>query len=105
MRRWLTHMRDDALARLAKDGPKYTIKKVTPAADENDPILFRIEGSFTAPLYLNTLELGGRLVFGDDGLPLAQGTHEVPFGMMIPHGPTPPRAPDEWSFRCLPQRA
>ncbi len=89
--RWLRHMRDDGLAKLAKSGAKYTITKEEPGGGVEDPVMFRIEGTFTAPLYLDDIGHGGRLVFDSDGLPLAQGDHEVPFGLMIPKsaGATP----------------
>lgn len=82
--RWLVHMRDDGLAKLAAGGAKYTITKEEPGAGDDDPVMFRVEGSFTAPLYLDDIGHGGRLVFDDEGLPLAQGEHEVPFGVLIP---------------------
>lgn len=82
---FMLHMRDEALAAAGDDGPPYTITKVDTEVD--DDILFRIEGTFEAPLYLDNPGPGGRLVFGADGLPevnAGQPTVDVPFLVLIP---------------------
>ncbi|MBW2458300.1 MAG: hypothetical protein JRI68_27605 [Deltaproteobacteria bacterium] len=66
---FLVHMRDEALAW---------------AGD-------RIEGTMEVPLSLDDPGPGGRLVFGDDGLPEPnpdQPTDQVPFLVLIPHSAT-----------------
>jgi hypothetical protein len=84
--KWLLHMRDEALATVGDAGPSYTISEVT--EDPNPEIRRRIEGVMTVPLYLDTAEPGGRLVFGDDGMPEQNGTAEFPFIVQIPHAAT-----------------
>jgi hypothetical protein len=82
---WLVHMRDEALAAAGEDGPPFTITSATENVDEH--IAFRIEGTMEVPLYLDDPGPGGRLLFGDDGLPEpnpAQPTQEVPFLVLIP---------------------
>lgn len=82
---FLLHMRDEALAAAGDDGPAYTITDVQGDVDED--ISFRIEGTFEAPLYLDDPGPGGRLLFGDDGLPETnpeQPTVDVPFLVLIP---------------------
>jgi hypothetical protein len=78
------HMRDEALAMYPPgEGPTYTITSVQD--DYNtDTILYRIEGLIEVPLYLDNPDAGGRLVFGDNGLPEIQGTAEYPFYVLIP---------------------
>ncbi len=83
--RYLVHMRDEALAAAGEDGPPYRITDVQSDVDEH--VLFRIEGTFEAPLYLTDPAPGGRLLFGDDDLPAPnpeQPTVDVPFLMLIP---------------------
>lgn len=82
---YLLHMRDEALAAAGDDGPAYTITDVQMDVDEE--VLFRIEGTFEAPLYLTQTGPGARLVFGDDGMPEPnpdQPTVDVPFLVLIP---------------------
>jgi hypothetical protein len=77
-------MRDEALAMYAPDtGPTYTITNVDDQYN-TDTILYRIESMMEVPLYLDDANPGGRLVFGDDGLPEQQGTAVVPFYVLIP---------------------
>lgn len=79
----LLHMRDDAMMRIGERGLGCTITTVEEPAD--DPNLWRrIEGTFTAPLYMDDPEPGGRLVRDAGGLPTATGTVEVPFLAIIP---------------------
>ena len=86
---WLLHMRDEAMAEAA-DGQEFTIDVVED--DWNpDTIAFRLQGTLTAPLYLTEPGPGGRLLFGDDGLPevnAATPTMEVPFTVLIPQSAT-----------------
>jgi hypothetical protein len=83
---WMLHMRDEALAMVGEEGPPFTITSV-----ETDPdarIAYAIRGTFEVPLYVDDHRPGGRLVFGDDGLPEPVGTHSVKFGLLIPKSAT-----------------
>ncbi len=90
---WLLHMRDDALAAVGEDGPEYRILSIE--EDPNPNIKRRILGAMTVPLYLDQPGPGGRLVFGDDGLPRRNGTAEYEFLVHVPHAATTgtPRPP------------
>jgi hypothetical protein len=81
--RWLLHMRDDALATVGDEGPKYTIKSVEMNPNEN--IWKRIYVNMEVPLYLDKPETGGKLVFGADGLPKQNGTAEYEVVIHIPN--------------------
>lgn len=81
--RWLVHMRDDALAKVGADGPEYVVDAVVEAPSEH--VARRIEGRMTVPLYLDTAEQEGTLVFGEDGLPKQNGTAQFPFIVIIPN--------------------
>jgi len=88
--RYLVHMRDEALAAAGDDGPAFTITDVQ-TDYEPDHIAYRIEGTMEVPLYLDDPGPGGRLVFGDDGLPEPnpdQPTDQVPFLVLIPQSAT-----------------
>lgn len=104
---WLLSMRDAALAQAGEAGPAFTIDKVTTGAELQAlypedaanwaPIAYKVEGTFQAPLFLDQPEPGGRLVFGDDGMPVVnpeRPTMDVPFQVLIPNsavsgGPKP----------------
>ncbi len=74
-------MRDATLAA----GPfSYTIDTVDPDFDPAH-IAYRIEGTMTVPLYLSQPDWPGTLVLGDDGLPVAASTYEIPFEVLIPN--------------------
>ncbi|MFO0589250.1 MAG: hypothetical protein U0441_17060 [Polyangiaceae bacterium] len=77
-------MRDDALAKVGAVGPDYVIDSVMDAPD--DGIARRIEGHMTVPLYLTKADPDpdARLVLGDDGLPVQNGTADYPFTVIIP---------------------
>ena len=82
---YLVHMRDEALEAAGANGPAYTITSVEENPDAN--ILYRIEGTMTVPLYLDTPDPGGRLTFGSDQLPEPnpdQPTREAKFRLLIP---------------------
>jgi len=81
--RWLVHMRDDALKTVGEEGPEYTITGVD--LDPNEHIWKRIHANFKVPLYLDKAEPGGRLVFGEDGLPKQNGWAEFPIVIHIPN--------------------
>lgn len=83
---WMLKMRDEALATVGDEGPEYVIDTIED--DPNPFIARRILGRMTVPLYLDTAEPGGRLVFGDDGLPKQNGTAEFEFLVHIPHKAT-----------------
>jgi len=81
--RWLLHMRDEALATVGANGPPYKIDTVE--ENPNPFIRRRIHGHMTVPLYLDKAGPGGRLVFGDDGLPKQNGTADYEFLVHIPN--------------------
>jgi hypothetical protein len=81
--RWLVHMRDDALATVGQDGPEYTVTDVMD--DPNPMIRRRIFGTMKVPLYLDKPGPGGKLVFGDDGMPKQNGTADYAFEVNIPN--------------------
>ncbi len=78
----LLHMRDVALDLVGEQGPTYVVDEVVD--DPNPMIRRRIEGRFTVPLFLDSPDPGGGLVYGDDGLPAVQGEAEYPFIVQIP---------------------
>jgi len=80
---WMVHMRDDALEQAGAAGPAYTITSVDTEFD--DHIAFKVDGTFTAPMYLDNIDHGGLLQFGEEGLPESSGTIEVPFTALIPN--------------------
>ncbi|MCH9686826.1 MAG: hypothetical protein K0V04_35660, partial [Deltaproteobacteria bacterium] len=81
---WLLHMRDETFAALGDDSPAYTIDTIDTESNP-EQLLYRIEGTFEAPLYLDTPGPNGpRLQHGDDGMPVANGTMTVPFWMIVP---------------------
>lgn len=82
---WLLHMRDDAFAALAPDeSPPYTIDVIDTEWNSAD-FLYRLEGTMTVPLYLDSDgPVGARLNHGPDGMPMASGTLDVPFWVIVP---------------------
>jgi hypothetical protein len=76
-------MRDDALKLVGDEGPEYTITKVEMAP--NPHIWKRLYGNMKVPLYLDKPETGGKIVFGDDGLPKQNGWAEYEFVAHIPN--------------------
>lgn len=82
---WLLHMRDEAFAALGPDGsPPYTIDEIDTEWNTED-FLYRIEGTFEAPMFLDMENPAfGRLLRDDNGMPMARGTLEVPFWMIVP---------------------
>jgi hypothetical protein len=83
---WMVKMRDDALKIVGDEGPKY---RITETKDNpSDKIARRIVGMMTVPLYLDKADVGGKLVFGDDGLPKQNGTAEFEFVVWIPNAAT-----------------
>jgi len=83
---WLLHMRDEALELSGASGPAFTIDQIDSDLDPTH-IAFRLFGTMTVPLYLDTPETGATLLFGDDGLPEPnpdQPTYGVPFEVLIP---------------------
>ena len=81
---WTLHMRDDALARVGDNGPRYKIVSVEENPD--DGIYRTISGKMRVPLYLNsaTPSSNTRLVIGEDGLPAFQRWTWVDFLVTIP---------------------
>jgi len=79
----LLHMRDETFEALGDGAPSYTIDQVVDAPDPG--IAFLVRGTFQAPLYLDSLEFQtGRLRIGDDGRPVAEGTMDVGFSILVP---------------------
>lgn len=73
----MRHMRSDALARMATTPPAITVTKVE---DKPHPLVARrVTGTIEVPLYLDSALPGARLTRGDDGLPKAEKTAQVPF--------------------------
>ncbi|HEY8038678.1 MAG TPA: hypothetical protein VIF15_02750 [Polyangiaceae bacterium] len=81
--KYMVKMRDDALATVGADGPKYTITTVT--ENPNQFIRRRIVGNMTVPLYLDKPGPGSSLHLGADGLPTQNGTADFPFLIQIPN--------------------
>jgi hypothetical protein len=75
-----------------ESGPVYNITVVDDAWN-NDHIAYRIEGTIEVPLYLDNPGPGGKIVYGDDGLPEMQGTATFPFYMLIPNSAVNQPAP------------
>lgn len=80
------HMRDEAFAALGDDGsPPYTLDTVDTNWNPAD-FMFRIEGTFEAPLYLVDDEPNAsRMNLDADGVPQQNGTMLVPFWVIIPN--------------------
>jgi len=77
----LLHMRDTALAAVG-DAPTFTIDAID---TEFDPrVAFRITGTFDVPLFVDQPGPGAILNLGEDGLPIAVGTHAFEFELLIP---------------------
>lgn len=82
----LVHMRDEALEMVGEAGPAYTITSVDSDLDPEN-ILYRIHGTMTVPLYLDTPDPGAALILGDDGLPTPNPdmpTYEADWELLIP---------------------
>ncbi len=76
-------VRDAGLAALPADGPDYSIDNVT--MDPAPGIAMRLELTITVPLFLDSPEAGGALVYGADGLPEQNGTAEYPVLVHVPY--------------------
>jgi hypothetical protein len=80
----LLHMRDTALALYGEDeGPDFTID-VVDTDFHPETIAYRLEGTIEVPLFLDSPAAGGRLVRGDDGLPVIDGYANYRWIAMIP---------------------
>ena len=83
----LLHMRDETFEALGDGAPSYTLDQVIDAPDPG--IAFLVRGTFQAPLYLTSTEAQtGRLRIGDDGRPVAEGTMDVGFSILVPESAT-----------------
>jgi len=83
--RTVRHVVDEALAWAGSDGPPYRIDELDElGCDEGQLIGRQVEGVLEVPLFLETWEPGGFLRFDSEGLPLAEGTVEVPFMARVP---------------------
>ena len=76
------HVVEAGLAALPPEGPSYVIDNVE--VDPSPGIAMRIELSMTVPLFLDTPEAGGVLVYGDNGLPMQTGTAVYPVLVQVP---------------------
>ena len=99
------HIRDDAFKSLgdynlrdlkvAGQAPAFkitTVTDLTPAQD--DLIARRVDGTMTVPCYLTmACAPGGQFTFDEQGLPIRQGTMEVPFTCRIPRSALDPADP------------
>ena len=72
----MEQVRDEGL----EHEPAYTLGSVT----EGCPTVY--DGTFTAPLYLDSWGPGSLLNLGEDGLPYADGLADVPFRVRVPCG-------------------
>ncbi|MEZ5237930.1 MAG: hypothetical protein R2716_02900 [Microthrixaceae bacterium] len=81
-------MRDDAMGKLNGGAPEYSIDEVVTESDDEvtlrDGIAKIVSGTYEVPLYLDSSEPGGRMVFDSAGKPVAQGTYTARFICTIP---------------------
>ena len=99
------HIRDDAFKSLgdsnlrdlkvAGKAPAFKITTVTnPTPTEDNLIARRVDGTMTVPCYLTkACAPGGQFTFNKQGLPIRQGTMEVPFTCRIPRSALDPANP------------
>lgn len=78
----LLAMRDDTLAELGDGAPDFEITEVQEDVDQH--IYRRVRGYLIAPSYMSSPEPPAVLNLGEDGLPLRNGTMQVPFIVNIP---------------------
>jgi len=79
----LLSIRDDAFGDLGTAAPQFSVEEVEEPLD--DRTLRRINGTFEVPHYLTKDgETGGEFVFGEDGLPVRQGTYTAKFRCIVP---------------------
>lgn len=79
-------MRDDALAKVGKDGPDFKITSVENfTVAENARVARRIHGMMTVPLYLDQPGPGAHLMLDADGKPMQNGTADFEFVVHVPH--------------------
>jgi len=77
-------MRDEGLAGVPAEGPPYEIDRVEQGDCVTGRLGRQVTGHFTTPFYLDQDGPNAVLVLGDDGLPVQNGTAEVPFTVAIP---------------------
>ncbi len=85
-RRIMLSARDQTLAALDATPVTYTVAEDRPV-DDGSVIRRRIDGMFTAPLFLTQdgrYNPGTVLDLGSDGLPVLHGMYEIPFTAIIP---------------------
>jgi hypothetical protein len=75
-------MRADVVERVPPGSGDCSVTDVQEAPDEHTAR--RVEGTFKAPLYMDSDSPGSRLVRGPDGLPEFQGWADVPFVVSVP---------------------
>ncbi len=77
-------IRDDLIADWGDTGPSYTVHTVTEGTCPGDAIGRTLEGTMTVPLFTEEDRPGTFLTRGEDGLPFANGTTNVPFVVRVP---------------------
>jgi hypothetical protein len=78
-------MRDEALRAVGDRGLGCTITAMSePTMEESAEVFRRVEGTVTVPLFLTADEPGAPLRRDDAGRPVAMGTTEFPFLVIIP---------------------
>jgi hypothetical protein len=80
--RWMLKMRDEALALVGDEGPEYRVVEVL--ENPNEVTAKRITVKMKTPLYLDKPTAGGRMVFGDDGMPKQNGFAEFDVLIHVP---------------------
>ena len=78
----MRHIRDEGLA---WGDPEYSVESVEQGdCESNDPIARTLRGEMTVPLYLDSWEPGSRLERDATGLPVQNGSAQVPFVVYLP---------------------
>ncbi len=86
---WMLAMRDDALAKVGKDGPEYKITSVENfTIAENPRVARRIHGTMSVPLYLDQPGPGAHLMLDANGKPVQNGMADFEFVVHVPHAAT-----------------
>ena len=99
----LVSMRDRALASVGSTGPTYTLTNVEVLDVATDPdIAMRVTGTMQVPNFLTQAAPGGSLRRDASGQPVAQGTRDAQFWMLIPRSAaTTPARPVQWGHGLL----
>ncbi len=79
----LLSMRDAALADIEARGVGIDITDVEP--DWSAFIAYRVRGTLAVPRFLDSVFSGAYLNLGPDGLPVMDGTVDIPFTLLVPY--------------------